>query len=102
MPRSGLEPKTLWCPICKDWKDTVWADEGIGPYEFWGSREVHHDWQESCPDCECPACDMLRHQPAEPECTDISNNIEYRCDRCIHVNQQEEYHHTGFIEGDPL
>lgn len=26
-------------------------DQGIGPYEFWGSRGVHHDWVEASPCC---------------------------------------------------
>lgn len=21
-----------------------WTDNGIGPYEYWGARGVHHDW----------------------------------------------------------
>lgn len=25
---------------------------GIGPYEFWGARGVHHDWQMLSPCCE--------------------------------------------------
>jgi hypothetical protein len=24
--------------------DGGWVDNGIGPYEYWGDRGVHHDW----------------------------------------------------------
>jgi hypothetical protein len=27
------------------------VDLGIGPYEFWGDRGVHHDWQTVSPCC---------------------------------------------------
>jgi len=28
------------------------VDEGIGPYEYWGFRGYHHDYQTICPECE--------------------------------------------------
>jgi len=33
------------CSNCGHLCGTIEVDNGIGPYEFWGDRGVHHDWQ---------------------------------------------------------
>ena len=40
------EPKTGICASCGRECEEETSDEGIGPYEFWGSRGVHHDYQQ--------------------------------------------------------
>jgi len=42
----------LYCASCKSWVLPVERDHGIGPYEYWGSRGVHHNWRTECPECE--------------------------------------------------
>ena len=42
---------------------TVTIDVGIGPYEFWGDRGVHHDYREACPYCDNDAVDEMAGQP---------------------------------------
>lgn len=45
------------CPDC----GTPMEDEGIGAYEYWGQRCIHHDWV-------CPACrDAAANPPVEEE-----------------------------------
>jgi hypothetical protein len=41
-----------YCAHCECNVGAVKVDFGIGGYEYWGSREVHHDWSEVCPRCE--------------------------------------------------
>jgi hypothetical protein len=59
------ESRYLYCPTCRDWRDTVWTDEGIGGYEYWGARGCDVQWCESCSECDCPA-----HEMRESELTD--------------------------------
>lgn len=41
-----------YCGNCgKFVSQTVTEDHGIGPYEYWGARGVHHDNREVCPHC---------------------------------------------------
>ena len=47
-------------PTCPDCGSPLF-DHGIGSYEFWGQRSVHHDWQ-----CENPDCPTAP-QDAQPE-----------------------------------
>jgi len=36
-----------YCKFCKQpFDQTVWIDEGIGHYEYWGSVGYHHDMRE--------------------------------------------------------
>lgn len=39
------------CKSCHARCLAVWRDDGIGPYEYWGSREVHEDWHWVSPCC---------------------------------------------------
>lgn len=39
------------CDSCGDSCSATMQDMGIGSYEFWGSRGVHHDWQALSPCC---------------------------------------------------
>ena len=41
-----------WCEQCGCNRQSVRMDFGIGAFEYWGSKEVHHDWREVCPSCE--------------------------------------------------
>ncbi|TDV06034.1 hypothetical protein [Paraburkholderia caballeronis] len=41
-----------FCPRCECNVRTVRVDFGIGSYEYWGARGVHHDWRDVCPECE--------------------------------------------------
>ena len=43
-------------PICADCKEeckVVLEDFGIGPYEYWGAKGTHHDYQAVSDCCEC-------------------------------------------------
>jgi len=42
---------TGYCPSCEEEVDVYWVDEGIGAYEYWGSREVQHKWEPLCDIC---------------------------------------------------
>lgn len=44
--------RTVWCLDCGQYVDTVTLDDGIGHYEYWGARGVHHAYYEACPKCE--------------------------------------------------
>ena len=46
MTRTGFGT----CPECGDVPGHM-VDEGIGPYEFWGAKGVHHDWIPVCDEC---------------------------------------------------
>jgi hypothetical protein len=52
--RHNYDPEDMPVGICDDCGDACTArpvDMGIGSYEFWGSRGVHHDWQILSPCC---------------------------------------------------
>ena len=55
---------------------SVKADFGIGPYEYWGSKEVHHDWRDVCPTCEEEISDP-EPEPDEPVCKVILGDEMY-------------------------
>lgn len=38
-------------PGCEYSGPAVDMDFGIGENEYWGNRQVHHDWQWVCPGC---------------------------------------------------
>lgn len=39
------EPVYGICASCGKQAKAVRRDMGIGPYEYWGARGTHHDWQ---------------------------------------------------------
>jgi hypothetical protein len=39
------------CSDCGRYVRAVVIDNGIGPYEFWGQRGVHHDYVQASPCC---------------------------------------------------
>jgi hypothetical protein len=51
-----------YCPACKCNVTAKSMDFGIGCFEYWGSREVHVDIREVCPECEG---DLLDAEPEE-------------------------------------
>lgn len=41
-----------YCKFCKQpFDQTVWIDEGIGHYEYWGAGGYHHDMREASECC---------------------------------------------------
>lgn len=42
------------CSKCERHSGFRREDQGIGGYEFWGSRETHHNWQWVSECCEAP------------------------------------------------
>ena len=49
-----MKPKYLgtgYCRYCEKDVDVFKVDEGIGFYEYWGSRGYHHDWRACCAIC---------------------------------------------------
>lgn len=41
-----------YCKNCKEHASFYQEDLGIGAYEFWGSKGVHHDYAWICSECE--------------------------------------------------
>jgi hypothetical protein len=50
--RDADEGTYGYCAQCECNVHAARMDFGIGPFEYWGSKEVHHDWREVCPKCE--------------------------------------------------
>jgi hypothetical protein len=50
--RDADEGTYGYCAQCECNVHSARVDFGIGAYEYWGSKEVHHDWREVCPKCE--------------------------------------------------
>lgn len=50
-PDIDAPMKTGWCCACECNVDVVKEDHGIGSFEYWGSREVHIDIQDTCTVC---------------------------------------------------
>lgn len=55
------------CPDCKKKCDAVAEDCGIGPYEYWGARGVHHDWRVFSGCCGVELKDWERAEPDYPD-----------------------------------
>lgn len=51
-----------FCDECGEEATGVPVDFGIGPYEFWGSREVQEDWRIVSPCCEA---DVVEEKPVD-------------------------------------
>ena len=51
MRRTPYTDREGVCESCGTECSAVMQDEGIGDYEYWGSRGVHHDWVEVSPCC---------------------------------------------------
>lgn len=62
------------CPACKKECRVINEDCGIGAYEYWGARGVHHDWRQFSDCCGEDMGDAV-WEPWEP---DVDN---YREDR---------------------
>jgi len=52
-PDIDYEPERplMYCNCCEEEVRAVQVDHGIGSYEYWGSKGVHHDWRWCCPTC---------------------------------------------------
>jgi len=50
-----------YCRFCKRNVRIGQRDCGIGAYEYWGHRGVHHDWRDCCTECgeECSEGERL-------------------------------------------
>ncbi len=57
-----LNGQQAFCGECKEPCEIGWADDGIGPTEFWGHKSWHEDWQ---PYSDCCSASLW----ATPECT---------------------------------
>lgn len=49
-----------WCSECHQKCTSETFDDGIGAYEYWGTRGTHHCYVEVSPCCQA---DMLEHEP---------------------------------------
>lgn len=56
--------ETGFCTDCGKECRIILIDEGIGSYEYWGQKGVHHDYRRASYCCEA---DVLDSPPAEPE-----------------------------------
>ena len=45
-------PTDVYCCNCGGPTRVIRRDMGIGPYEYWGSKEVHHDYRHVTECCE--------------------------------------------------
>jgi len=52
--RSSDEAPSGICTCCGDQCEGMLVDEGIGSYEYWGAKGVHHDWVCVSRCCEAP------------------------------------------------
>lgn len=52
IPGDPAAETTGWCEDCQQPCHGKTVDEGIGAYEFWGSKEVHHDYRVRSNCCE--------------------------------------------------
>lgn len=43
------------CTTCGEVCEVIKIDEGIGPYEYWGTTGFHHDWVAASDCCHAPA-----------------------------------------------
>ena len=57
----------------------VKVDEGIGPYEYWGQRGVHHDYVFKS---HCCSAEILDHNPCCAECGKRELYDDGLCLRC--------------------
>ena len=39
-----LDSQDWWCLACRQKCHVKQVDNGIGPYEYWGAKGVHHDY----------------------------------------------------------
>ena len=53
-----------YCSECGETCQGILMDFGIGPYELWGSKQVHEDWRWVSPCCEA---EILEHKPKTEE-----------------------------------
>jgi hypothetical protein len=60
-----------WCEDCKKPCVSVTEDQGIGSYEFWGARGMHHDYVEVSPCCQA---EVIEHEPC-PKCGSFDTDI---------------------------
>ena len=74
-----------WCDNCGEPCVGVWIDEGIGPYEYWGTRGVHHDWTVAS---DCCKATILEH---DPHCSACGKLEVYDCGLCeaCYVSEDE-------------
>ena len=52
------------CEACGEKCTSVTQDDGIGPFEYWGSKGVHHEYVEVSPCCQAEVID-------EPELEEV-------------------------------
>lgn len=57
-------PKGI-CVSCSERCVAQWTDFGIGPYEFWGAKGVHHEWAWASPCCEAPVEEVFEDEDDE-------------------------------------
>ena len=58
------ELQTGWCSECHEECFYKTIDQGLGPYEYWGYKGVHHDYVEASSCCEA---EVLDYDPREEE-----------------------------------
>jgi hypothetical protein len=46
-----VEGRYGFCWNCEHNVHAVRADHGIGGFEYWGSKGIHHDWRDVCSQC---------------------------------------------------
>lgn len=68
------------------------VDEGIGAYEYWGSRGVDHHWVAVCPDC-----GEYVEEGSLPGCEECGEEITQKqfdsgklCEACTKLKEIEE------------
>lgn len=55
------------CSSCGAPCEAEYRDEGIGPYEYWGSRGVHEDWRWVSPCCGADVIDPPEEEDEDDE-----------------------------------
>lgn len=69
-------PDSAYCTACGEECIPITIDEGIGSYEYWGSKAVHHDLQRVSPCCHAPTVDA----PLADRCRGCGVQLDDPCE----------------------
>ena len=66
-PQHPGDPETGICSDCGQPAPGTWINIGIGPYEYWGSRETHTDWRWASKCCGAELLDERTYEDGEDD-----------------------------------
>ena len=69
---DGRDHISGFCSHCGEECTSITRDEGVGAYEYWGSKGVHHDYVEVSPCCDAE----VQSEPLEGRCCECNAPLE--------------------------